>query len=433
MLPVVTLRNVSRDDVDRIGWWLQDDDVSGKWFGHYALGDPVHRGYDPGHMLEASELEWDNVFNDSTQLIFSIYGEDGDHIGESQIHFDGQGSGELSLLIGRKDRWHLGYGTAAVILLLEKAFRDLRLRRVWVSVPSDNEPAVGLFEKLGFRQERVREIRTNSGGTTLRVSVMGTNASRYDTSAKNESEAKTYPLITVTGLPGSGSGAVAAQVARSLGSRMVDEEDMNELVRERLGCSSGEIEWLQTRHRSFWHRLLNSLMVPMDWSSAYDAGYYHLAVSPDADYDLYGEHITKKQYVEAVAGVIKALAAEGGVVFHGHASHLFAPSGEASLNVFVSASAERRAERMAMARHSDVAEAAKWLGNEDRDQRNTFDNLFDADVLDMEAYDLRLNVDRVALDTAAELVVGAVKELELVPASGAAQAPAPARETVTAS
>ncbi len=431
MLPVVTLRNVSRDDVDRIGWWLQDDDVSGKWFGHYALGDPVHRGYDPGHMLEASELEWDNVFNDSTRLIFSIYGEDGDHIGESQILFDGQGSGELSLLIGRKDRWHLGYGTSAVIMLLEKAFRDLRLRRVWVGVPSDNEPAVGLFEKLGFRQERVREIRTNSGGTTLSVSVMGTNASRYDTSATNESEAKTYPLITVTGLPGSGSGAVAAQVAGSLGSRMVDEEEMNELVRERLGCSSGEIEWLQTRHRSFWHRLLNSLMVPMDWSSAYDAGYYQLAMSPDADYDLYGEHITKKQYVEAVAGVIKALAAERGVVFHGHASHLFAPSGEASLNVFVSASAERRAERMATARRSDVPEAAKWLKNEDRDESNTFYNLFDADVLDMEAYDLRVNVDRVALDTAAEFVVGAVKEL--VPASGAVQAPAPARETVTAS
>ena len=428
MLPVVTLRNVSRDDVDRIGWWLEDAEVSGKWFGHYALGDPVHRGYDPVHMLEASPQEWENVFNDSTRLIFSIYDENGDHIGESQVFFDGQGSGELSLLIGRKDRWHLGYGTSAMILLLEKAFSDLRLRRVWVSVPSDNRPAIGLFEKLGLRYQGLREIGTKPDGTPFTVTVMETDASRYDTSARNEGEARAFPVVTVTGLPGSGSGAVAARVARGLGSRLVDEEELTELVCERLGCGSGEIEWLHTRHRSFWHRLLSSLMVPMDWSSAYDAGYYHLAASPDVDYDIYGEHVTKKQYVEALAGVIKTLSAEGGVVLHGHANHLFAPGGDASLNVFVSASSERRVERMAAARRSDAAAADKWLKKEDRDQRNTFDNLFDADVLDMDAYDMRVNVDRVSVETAAELVVGAAKVLAPAPAD----ATAPVRETVAA-
>ena len=430
MLPVVTLKNVSRDDVDRIAWWLEDEDVSGKWFGHYAFGDPVHRGYDPVHMLEASEREWENVFNDSTRLIYSLYDEIGDHIGESQILFDGQGSGEVSLLIGRKDRWHLGYGTSAMLLLLEKAFNDLRMRRVWVSVPADNEPAIGLFEKLGFRHERVREVGRKADGTPFTVSVMGTNSSRYDTSATSESEASAHPVVTVTGLPGSGSGAVAARVAGGLGSRLVDEEELTELVRERLGCSSGEIEWLQTRHRSFWHRMLSSLMVPMDWSSAYDAGYYHLAMSQDADYDLYGEHITKRQYVEAVAGVIKALAAEGGVVIHGHANHLFAPPGEASLNVFVSSSREARAERMASARRSGLREAAKWLRKEDRDQVNTFQNLFDADPLDMEAYDIHVNVDRMSADTAAELVVGAAREMAPVPDAAVS---IPARETVAAS
>ena len=430
MLPVVTLKNVSRDDVDRIAWWLEDEDVSGKWFGHYAFGDPVHRGYDPVHMLEASEREWENVFNDSTRLIYSLYDEIGDHIGESQILFDGQGSGEVSLLIGRKDRWHLGYGTSAMLLLLEKAFNDLRMRRVWVSVPADNAPAIGLFEKLGFRHERVREVGTKADGRPFAVSVMGTNAGRYDTSSRSGHETEEYPVVTVAGLPGSGSGAVAAKVAGSLGSRLVDEEELTELVRERLGCSGGEIEWLQTRHRSFWHRLFSSLMVPMDWSSAYDAGYYHLAMSSDADYDLYGEHITKKQYVEAFAGVVKTLAAEGGVVFHGHANHLFAPAGDASLNVFVSSSDEARAERMAAARRSGLREAAKWLRKEDKDQSNTFQNLFDADVVDTAAYDIRVNVDRVSVDTAAELVVGAAREM--APAS-TAPAPVPARETVTAS
>ena len=163
----------------------------------------------------------------------------------------------------------------------------------------------------------------------------------------------------------------------------------------------------------------------MDWSSAYDAGYYHLAMSPDVDYDLYGEHITKKQYVEAVAGVIKTLAAEGGVVLHGHANHLFAPKGEDSLNVFVSAATDRRASEWRRRGAPAFRKPRSGSGKRTGTSENTFDNLFDADVLDMDAYDIRLNVDRVLVDTAAELVVGAVKEL--APTSGAAEAPAQAR------
>ena len=42
MLPEVTLRGVSRDDVDRIAWWLEDRELSTRWLGHYGCGDPVH-------------------------------------------------------------------------------------------------------------------------------------------------------------------------------------------------------------------------------------------------------------------------------------------------------------------------------------------------------------------------------------------------------
>ena len=62
MLPEITLREVVRGDVDRIAAWLADEEVSSRWFGHYACGDPVHRGYEPDHMLEAPQTEWDRVF-----------------------------------------------------------------------------------------------------------------------------------------------------------------------------------------------------------------------------------------------------------------------------------------------------------------------------------------------------------------------------------
>ena len=116
MLPEVNLNPVSREDVDRIAGWLSNTEVSSRWFGHYACGDPVHRGYEPSIMLESSDSMWEQVFLlDQNRLIFSIYSEETGHIGECQLLCDGKGGGELSLLIGRRDVWHKGYGTSAML------------------------------------------------------------------------------------------------------------------------------------------------------------------------------------------------------------------------------------------------------------------------------------------------------------------------------
>ena len=85
VLPEVVLKDVTRADVARIAIWLDDEDVSSRWFGHYACGDPVHRGYEPVHMGTASDSEWDRVFDrDPRRFIFSIYCKDHGHIGEAK-------------------------------------------------------------------------------------------------------------------------------------------------------------------------------------------------------------------------------------------------------------------------------------------------------------------------------------------------------------
>ena len=157
MLPEVNLNPVTREDVDRIAGWLSDIEVSSRWFGHYACGDPVHRGYEPAIMLESSDSMWEQVFLlDQNRLIFSIYSEETGHIGECQLLCDGKGGGELSLLIGRRDVWHKGYGTSAMLELLELTFESRRLEKAWVQVSPDNKPALGLFRKLGFKSSKKR-------------------------------------------------------------------------------------------------------------------------------------------------------------------------------------------------------------------------------------------------------------------------------------
>lgn len=403
MLPEVTLRDVSRDDVDRVAWWLEDQELSSRWFGHYGCGDPVHRGYAPRHMLEATVWEWDRVFGDPHRLIFSIYSENGQHVGECQVIMDGRGGAELSLLIGAKELWHHGYGTATVIMLLDKVFGEYELGRAWVNVPEDNTPALGLFEKLGFVLEATRELCRRPDGTALNASILAMDA--WVGRARRQVMA---PVLTITGLPGSGSEEVGAEVARLTGSRFVEAEIRERLCR-RLRCTLGELESLEASYRTAWTRLLRGIAIPMEWSEANDTGYYYYRPATRLGYDELEHQITKKQYLLGLSGVVKGITLEGRVVLHGHGSHLFASSGAGAVSVFVTASLEYRRRRVVAKQGLDSEEAHRWLRQADRDTLSIYKHLLDAELLDMGRYDMTVNVDHTSIEAAAQIVAGALR------------------------
>jgi RimJ/RimL family protein N-acetyltransferase len=61
----------------------------------------------------------------------------------------------VSIGIGERDNRGLGYGAEAMQLGLEFAFNELNLHRVCLTVFSYNEPAIALYERLGFTREGV--------------------------------------------------------------------------------------------------------------------------------------------------------------------------------------------------------------------------------------------------------------------------------------
>ena len=75
----VTLKNVIREDINRLILWLQDPEIYESWFGRYTYNQSAHLGYEPEEMLHASEDEWNEVFHDPHhephRSIFSIYQE----------------------------------------------------------------------------------------------------------------------------------------------------------------------------------------------------------------------------------------------------------------------------------------------------------------------------------------------------------------------
>ena len=151
MFPNVQLTSITREDVARVEEWLNDDEVNSSWYGVDQNGIPLHIGYSPHLMRQASDDEWEQVLQDEDRKILSVYTREGDHIGEGQLVIEWPRlEAQLFLLVGLKDLWHHHYGTSALIQLLDQAFDTYQLHRVWVDVPEYNEHALQMFRHLGF-------------------------------------------------------------------------------------------------------------------------------------------------------------------------------------------------------------------------------------------------------------------------------------------
>ena len=413
MLPEINLKKVSRVDVDRVGWWLNDNDISSRWFGHYECGDPVHRGYDPDHMLEASEAEWNRVFNDGHRLIRSIYNEHDEHIGECFVVLDSKGSAELSLLIGKKELWHRGYGTATIFYLLDDTLASFNFNRIWVNISEENTPALGLFEKFGFVIESNRKQCRCNNDNGPGASILSLDMNLYRSRQLRGDVKRPIPVVTITGLSGSRSEEIAAAVAKMLGGRMVDSEITDRLLK-RLRCSEGGLELLKNSFRSKWGRLLQAFAVPVSWPGFHEAGNHLPASEMYYTNTLIDESVSKKQYIEAFSGIIKQLSVEGNVVLHGSGINQFVPNRVPSISVFVSASPELRAHTSAKANdveipdNTTVDEVTEYLEEKDRSEQALYNNLLETDLMDMSQYDLIINLDRISVKTASQAIVNTI-------------------------
>ena len=151
MNPKITLQPVSLEDIQRIATWLEDDEISDSWYGIDSERQPIHIGYSPHDFKSSADRPPLRKVQNNSRRIFSVYSSKEGHIGEAQLLIEwALQDAQLYLLIGRKDLWHHHYGTAALIALLDEAFQNLQLHRVWVDVPEYNTHAITMFNHVGF-------------------------------------------------------------------------------------------------------------------------------------------------------------------------------------------------------------------------------------------------------------------------------------------
>jgi RimJ/RimL family protein N-acetyltransferase len=64
---------------------------------------------------------------------------------------------ELGIFIGEKENWGKGFGTEAIILILEFGFKILNLHNIMLKVFSFNERAIKVYKKIGFEEIGIRK------------------------------------------------------------------------------------------------------------------------------------------------------------------------------------------------------------------------------------------------------------------------------------
>ncbi len=138
----VCLTEVRPQDSETLFRWINDPDTVRfnapyapvPWANHVAWFDSLGKAHD--RVVLAIRL------NDSIIGVVQL-------IDIHRVHR----SAELTTRIGSDADRGNGYGTEAIKLAIDFAWRDLNLQRVWLRVFADNARAIKAYEKAGFQRE----------------------------------------------------------------------------------------------------------------------------------------------------------------------------------------------------------------------------------------------------------------------------------------
>ncbi len=168
------LRLLAETDIPLLTRWLFDPDVL-----HW-----LQLSEDPAELRteEAVRERYERMQADPFTETWRIDTAEGRPVGQIElveIH-PLQGRAEVHLLLGEKDLWGRGYGARAVRRLVDHAFGELGLRRVFAMADGDNVRVIRLFERCGFVREGLLRRHRLRHGQPVDMVVMGILDEEYN-------------------------------------------------------------------------------------------------------------------------------------------------------------------------------------------------------------------------------------------------------------
>ncbi|MBI2450010.1 MAG: GNAT family N-acetyltransferase [Candidatus Nealsonbacteria bacterium] len=170
----INLRPISwksiAQDAENVVKWAGDSDVRDalRYFSFFHNGATLDR-----------QLEYFcKIIESRNDHIFVIGFKSGEFLGTCGLHdIDWVNNNlRIGIIIFNKNYWRQGYGTSSLNLLLGFAFGKLGMNKVYLTARADNDLAIHIYEKFGFKREGVMrdEYRVEGGRyiDLLRMSIL---------------------------------------------------------------------------------------------------------------------------------------------------------------------------------------------------------------------------------------------------------------------
>lgn len=145
MRPVeLALRPLEADDLDDLAVWRQRPENAGCFMGHVPV-------------TASGQMDWYQAYlQDDREMLFVLFDAEGKRFGMAglgNIDYKNQKAEFGRFLIGDPQMRGRGYGRLILEKMVGFGFDELNLRKIYLRVFADNDAAIALYEKVGFRRE----------------------------------------------------------------------------------------------------------------------------------------------------------------------------------------------------------------------------------------------------------------------------------------
>ncbi|OGN06498.1 MAG: hypothetical protein A3B86_03565 [Candidatus Yanofskybacteria bacterium RIFCSPHIGHO2_02_FULL_38_22b] len=132
-------------DVNYIMTWVND---------HEIVKNLQH--FDKKFTRKDEEKYVKKILNSKNDFVFSFFTKNEEYIGQGGIHQIAWENklGRLSIII-KREHWNKGYAQEILPALVNYAFKELKLHKIWLMHWKENKKAGHLYKKLGFIKEGV--------------------------------------------------------------------------------------------------------------------------------------------------------------------------------------------------------------------------------------------------------------------------------------
>lgn len=162
----VRIRALEKKDLDFVMEWVNDPEITKNLSSLFLY--PTSK--------EQEEKWLENIRNfEATDKVFAIETLEGVYLGNIGLHRINwkDRNAEVGIVIGKKEDWDKGYGTDAVLTLLDFAFNRMNLHRIYLRVWDFNLRAIKSYEKCGFKKEGILREGHFDNGKYHDVVMMG--------------------------------------------------------------------------------------------------------------------------------------------------------------------------------------------------------------------------------------------------------------------